>query len=101
MGMDLSPIAPESDYTLDGWIEPCAVSYNWNGWSWLQEHLDRWGVDLTEFKGFNDGDVISKETCVNVADAIESNLSEIDGKHKAWLQPHIRCWRECGGFEQW
>lgn len=55
----------------------------------------------SEFSGFNDGEVISEETCKTVADAIEQHLSELEEVDQRWLKPHIALWRTCGGYEQW
>ena len=77
------------------------LSYNWNGWHWLVGHLNSWGVDVSEFQFTNDGDPISGETCLAVADAIEAHLDELDFDHRKWLQPHIERWRRCRGCAQW
>ena len=90
MGMDLDPI---NDNKTD-------LHYNWNGWSWLTERLIEWGVDVSEFTGYNDGDVISAATCRKVGDAIEAHIEEIEERHQVWLSPHIERWRTSGGFRQ-
>jgi len=77
------------------------LSYNWSGWEWLVEKLDEWGVDVSEFRFSNDGDLISKETCIKVAQAIEEHLDELDYEFQEWLEPHIFHWRECGGCRQY
>jgi len=90
MGMDLVACNPDAK---DG-------RYNWAGWEYLFELLDGWDVDLSEFSGFNDGDLISEETCKKVADAIEEHLNELELDDRIWLEPHIELWRNCGGYEQ-
>lgn len=77
------------------------LHYNWNGWKWLVENLESWGVDVSELKFFNDGDPISAETCVAIAAAIESNISELDDDPREWIASHIEAWRKCDGCEQW
>ena len=121
MGMDLIPINPSADAPRHP-VEPpdymrkdaeseafwekhmagqaIPGRYNWSGWSWLCDHLSAWGVPMGEFSGMNDGDPISAETCEKVAQAIEAHLGELDGDHRAWLQPHIALWRTCGGYWQ-
>jgi len=74
--------------------------YNWSGWRWLITHLESWGVDVREFRFSNDGDFISPETCMAVADAIEAHLTELDDKDREWIEPHIDAWRHCGGCSQ-
>lgn len=77
------------------------LSYNWNGWRWLVERLESWGVDVCEMKFTNDGDPISAETCRAVADAIDLHFDELDSEERNWLGPHIWQWRSCKGCEQW
>lgn len=100
MGMDLCPVAPSEDAPTD---ENSHIwgRYNWNGWRWLVEHLNKWGVDTIEFSGFNDGDLISEETCKKVADAIEKNLHTLDEEDQTWLKEDIILWRTCGGYYQY
>lgn len=77
------------------------LSYNWASWEWLVIHLDSWGVDVSEFKGTNDGDPISKETCMAVADALEAHIDELDESHREWIRLHIERWQNCNGCFQW
>ena len=77
------------------------LSYNWRSWGFLISRLNEWGVDTSEFRGTNDGDIISKETCIAVADAIERHLCELDDDDREFLEPHIDKWRTCNGCEQW
>lgn len=100
MGMDLEPVAPtaEAPKRQDG--TPKWGRYNWSGWSWLMDLLEKWGVDTREFSGMNDGEVISEETCRQVADAIEKHLPELDGEAQAVLKEDIILWRTCGGYRQ-
>lgn len=106
MGMDLKPIAPTKDAPrkpADATYDPNGHiwgRYNWSGWSWIEQHLQAWGVDTHEFDGSNDGEKISAETCRKVADAIEAHIGELDEEHQTWLRPHIELWRTCGGYEQ-
>lgn len=107
MGMDLKPINPSADAPRnppDDRYEPNGLvwgRYNWSGWRYITEKLAEWDVPLDEFSGFNDGAIISAETCRLVADAIERHLPELPEDDQAWLQPHIARWRTCGGYEQW
>ena len=100
MGMDLKPIEPSDDAPSN---ERGIVygRYNWKGWDALINYLNKWELDTSEFLSYNDGDVISDETCKEVANAIEANLHTLSQEDKEWLQPHIILWRTCGGYEQW
>jgi len=100
MGMDLKPINPTPDAPKDedGRLE--WGRYNWTGWRWIVDHLQAWGVSTSEFKGCNDGDPISAETCRKVADAIEAHLPELEERDRKWLAPHVERWRTCGGYQQ-
>ena len=107
MGMDLKPINPTKDaprYPDDGESGSGEViwgRYNWSGWTYITDKLESWGVDLTDFSGSNDGGVIPAEKCIEVANAIESHLNDLDEEDREWLRPHIVKWRTCGGYEQW
>lgn len=94
MGMDLVPINKDR-------INVAHLQYNWSGWRWIIDRLNKWGVDIEEFKGVNDGHVISEETCKKVADALEQHLPELEKDDQEWLSPHVAAWRTCGGYEQW
>lgn len=114
MGMDLKPINPTKDAPKDehGYVWG---RYNWGGWRWLISHLDKWGVDTSEFKGMNDGDPISAATCKIVGDAIESHQAELirefideegeppekAGELEEYIKEQATRWRTCGGYEQW
>ena len=101
MGMDLMALRSGED-PVDKSKNWC-LSYNWGGWHYLIEKLGEWGVPTDEFRGFNnDGDVISVETCIAVANALERNLSDIeDPEDRMLLAEHIDAWRYSGGFAQW
>jgi len=77
------------------------LSYNWTGWRDLLQLLEQWEVDVSEFRGTNDGDPISPETCRAVADAIETHLDELEDETRNWLEPQIRHWRNCNGCYQY
>ena len=77
------------------------LSYNWTGWKWLVDHLRKWGVDVSELKFMNDGDPISRETCLSIADAIEAHFDELTSDEQQWLEGHIDLWRKCNGCFQW
>lgn len=108
MGMDLKPVNPSADaprYPNDYPYEPRRGQakwgrYSWSGWSWLIENLERWGVNVAEFRGCNDGEVISEATCKAVADAIEKNIHEFPQSDREWLLEDVILWRTCGGYEQ-
>lgn len=106
MGMDLKPIRPSKNaprYPADDKYAPGQViwgRYNIAGWGWIWDRLTEWGVDTSEFSGFNNGDKISAATCRKVADAIEQHLPELDERNRRWLEPHIALWRTCGGYRQ-
>ena len=94
MGMDLHSVAS----TIG---EPLWIPYNWNGWRWLIEHLQKWGVDTKQFSFSNDGELISDEVCKAVASALSAHIDELDDEHRSWIEPHIVAWRSSGGFRQW
>ena len=101
MGMDLIVIAPTKNAPKDTNGNIIDGRYNISGWTTLWNLLIDWNIDVSEFSGYNDGEIICQETCQDVAKAIEDNLHTLDEKHKNWLQPHIELWRTCGGYEQW
>lgn len=100
MGMDLQPINPSSKAPIDDYGEVVWGRYNWAGWRWLCNHLEQWGVDLSEFSGCNDGEEISRETCIQVGKAIEDHLNELSEEDREWIKGHIVLWKTCGGYRQ-
>jgi hypothetical protein len=98
--MDLKPHSPSADAPRDEYGHIRWGRYNWSSWKWLLDHLKIWDVDVHEFSGMNDGDVISEATCLRVADAIEAHLPELDPVEREWLAPHVALWRTCGGYYQ-
>jgi hypothetical protein len=106
MGMDLVPInpsedAPRWDVPEMSWHgEVISGRYSWAGWSELCGLLKEWGVPTEEFDCMNEGKMISEETCIRVAEAIEQHLPELPADYQEWLQPHIELWRTCGGYKQ-
>lgn len=101
MGMDLKPIRPSKKAPRDENGHPKWGRYNISGWSYIWDQLNRWGVDTSEFSGYNDGDKISAKTCRAVADAIEKHLPEMSERDRRWLEPHVILWRTCGGYRQY
>lgn len=106
MGMDLEPVNPSADaprraaddkYSPN---EPIWGRYNCSGWSWILEHLEKWGVDTSDFAGSNDDALIPESKCREVADAIEAHIAELDDEDQKWLREHIQLWRTCGGYIQ-
>jgi hypothetical protein len=94
MGMDLYPI----DET-----NPHRISYNLAGWETLLGFLRDWGVDVTEFRGTNDGDIISAATCEVVASAIAAHLDDLPFRDRKWLTGAAEAWRQMsdlGGCRQ-
>ena len=55
--------------------------FNWYGWRKVCDFLDGLGCDLSEFSGSNDGELVSPETCEDVANKID----EVAGKVKHLL----------------
>lgn len=102
MGMDLIPINPASNAPRkpDGRARYCF--YSWSSWKELRELLAQWGVPLHEFRERNHGEVISEETCLLVAAAIEKNVELIEDESlRERLCSSIERWRTSGGYEQW
>ena len=100
MGIDLVPIAPTAEMPqYKG--KPASLHYNWSGWRYITNFLDKYNELTGEFAGSNDGDAISAETCRRVADCIEKHVNELPPEDKEWLTKHIPYWRHCGGFNQW
>ena len=99
MGMDLLHINPATDHRTGKYIAR-DLQYNWSAWRMLEEMLDSWGVDTSEFRFVNDREVISADTCRRVADALESHQEELEYLNLSWLKGHIPAWRDSGGFEQ-
>ena len=84
--------------------------YTCEGWLLLLPALAQWGVDTTSFPCRNIGEVISAESCREVADTLEAHL----GEYVDLIYPHwdIQCaldeavndihgWRTCGGYAVW
>ena len=107
MGIDLYPVEPTADAFRFPEGHECAgktdltLSYNWAAWSFLISNLKLHGLDTSEFEYSNDGDIISAETCIKVADIFEKLLLSMDGDDRSWLEPHIIKWRTCGGYMQY
>ena len=81
-------------------LRGCGLSFNWAAWDRLICLLDKWGVDTQELTRHNDGHVITRNTCLAIAWAIEAHLAELDGEEQAWLGPQIEQWRACFGCQQ-
>lgn len=93
MGMDLIPVKPEP------FVQP-SLHYNWCGWRTLVGFLEKNEVDISEFSGWNDGELISQETCRKVANVIEDNLVEFKKTYERDMDDDINFWRHCGGCNQ-
>jgi hypothetical protein len=93
MGMDLIAVEPYP-------MIKTQAHYNWTGWNTLRRFLDKHGVDISEFSGSNDGDLISKQTCREVAIVIEDNLAELQEIFGDYIRDDINFWRHCGGCAQ-
>jgi hypothetical protein len=100
MSFDLRPVNPAEDAPRDEHGVIWGL-YNIAGWEWMVGHLKAWNVDVSEFRFFNDGALISEGTCKKVADAIEQHLPELSVDIREWIEPRIKLWRTCGGYEQW
>jgi hypothetical protein len=94
MGMDLHPVKSEP------FIQP-SLHYNWCGWRTLVKILNENGVDTSEFSGINDGELISIETCREVAIVIEDNRKRFEEIYKWNMDNDINFWRHCGGCYQY
>lgn len=101
MGMDLKPVNPSEAAPRYEDGDAIWGRYNISGWSYFRQLLEQWEVNTDELSGMNDGEVISEETCLEIADAIERNLDTMQQDDREWLEPKIALWRTCGGYEQW
>lgn len=77
------------------------LHYNWSGWSFLVEHLNQWGVDTSEFSGINDGELISRDTCEAVAEALKSNLHTLSTEDQEWIKEDIIRWKWTKNYKQY
>ncbi len=103
MGMDLIPLRKDKQQY---WLH-----YNWCGWSTLIDFLRKLGVDTDEFSGWNDGEVISGNTCKEVSKTLEDHFDEFteefsdggetDEETSKFCKHHIDHWKKCGGFRQY
>ena len=66
MGMDLSSKTGNLYY-----------QFNIFGWRKIRNFLERLGCDVSEFSGSNDGDLVSPETCSEIADRMESRKNDL------------------------
>lgn len=82
-------------------LHGCGLSYNLSGWERLISLLEEWGVDTRELVFTNDGDPISRNTCLAIAWAIETHLHELSESEQEWLADHVEEWRSSKGCEQW
>lgn len=81
-----------------------ALRYNLSGWYKIREYLNGWGVDISEFSDFNDGDPISPKTCQAIADMIEVHWSKLSKDEQDWLTGHAKKWRQFAKYRgclQW
>lgn len=77
------------------------IRYNWTGWSFLVDHLDEWGVDISRLAGDNSGNLIPRTTCQAIAEAIKSNIHTLPQEDQDWLRPHIPMWRWGRNYRQY
>lgn len=66
MGMDL--------YSVEGGQY---YRFNWSGWSVLCDFLEGLNCDLSEFSGSNNGDEVSEDTCLAIADRLDEVKAEL------------------------
>lgn len=101
MGRNLIPHNPSPDHPKDkyGWE---TVHHNWSGWSRLCDLLIRLDIDLSEFRGCNDGDIISEATCTKVYNVVKQHWNTtLTQSERDWLEGRIELWKTCGGWEQY
>lgn len=101
MGMNLYPKGHAAEPANEALADD--LCYNWNRWGTLITYLEKWGVNTDEFKQVNDGDLISNETCLAVAYALNRHLEELPPAHRDWLAGHDDEWLRLsahGGAEQ-
>ena len=66
MGMDLYSVYGGKYYR-----------FNWSGWGRLVNFLESLDCDLSEFSGSNNGDVVSEESCLAIADRLDEVNKEL------------------------
>lgn len=101
MGMDLIPHNPHPDHPKDKYGYE-SVHHNWSGWSRLIELLRRLDLLTDEFKGCNDGDIISEATCTRIYETVKTVWNiRLTQEERDWLESRIELWKTCGGWEQY
>lgn len=97
--MDLKPVKPtaKAPRRRGKVIEH---GYNWGRWEVLLAFLEKYGVTLESFDGLNDGKIIPAKKCIEVADAMDANINEVDEKCRKWMKKDSILWRTCGGYRQ-
>lgn len=82
-------------------IDGPSLHYNWTGWGFITEFLANHGVDMSSFSGSNDGQLIPRNICMQVAHVLEDHLHELEPADQAWLKEHIESWRWARNFKQY
>ena len=67
MGMDLY-----SKKTPEGRKQRLYYRFNWSGWNNVCQFLEYLGCDISEFSGSNDGDVVSPNSCLSIANTVQN-----------------------------
>lgn len=108
MGMDLmgqwmksTPKVVKEQVVKDTGYDDPNIHYNWSGWSFLCEFLQDNGMNMSEFAGGNDGELLSRDTCMEVADCIEKNLHKLEPTDQVWLKEHIIRWKWARNYRQY
>jgi hypothetical protein len=100
MGMDLVPINPNANAPLDKYGNIQYGFYNLSKWGRFRDLLILWHIYEDELNDFNDGEIISFDTCLIIADALDAHFEELCQEDKDWLKGHSQLWRTCGGYRQ-
>lgn len=100
MGFDLKPVKPSKQYPQDPEDgKPIWGRYNGFAWDRVRCLLYKWGHRYP-LPQFNDGELIPKKTCREIAVLI-SEQEEKGREVPKWLLNDVPLWEHCGGFRVW
>lgn len=86
---------------IDKYQGDACLHYNWGGWRYIISFLNSHGVDITDFSGSNDGKLIKRSTCTEVAKYLKKYIHELPITEQVWLWPHIEKWEWVRNYKQY